>query len=236
MKDYKYCPICGSKLLKEKSAYACSSTGCNVMIYDNHIIDIRDLVGILDDGNVEEETNGAVEANRETETIGEVDDQKKSPTITTMGVAEMEKYALAPHDERSIVISIHSAGVSKAFIVPNNVSNIINVLYLEFNDSESPQEIYGGITDIDACCIADFVLKYRDSGIDKIIVQCEEGRSRSVGIAEALSNVLGYEYIRRNKPGEYMKSNSLCFLKVYDSLKESLALLKKQEEHNEYND
>lgn len=127
---------------------------------------------------------------------------------------KIEEYGMTPHSEKSAVISIRSCKTNSAFIVKNNISNIVDILFLEFNDTDIEDNYGGCITKHDAEKIADFVYKYKDS-IDLLIVQCEAGVSRSAGVAAAISKHL---FNDDNWAFEKHRPNMLCYRKVLDNL------------------
>ena len=111
--------------------------------------------------------------------------------IVVMNKHSAEEYSLERHEESSVIISISSCKNTPAYIIPNKVANIKEVLFLEFNDTDSTKFLDGGILSKDAKQICDFVNKYKDDvSLDKIIVHCEAGQSRSAGVAAAIMKYL----------------------------------------------
>lgn len=107
--------------------------------------------------------------------------------IAVMNRARAEEYAINKHENKTIVISISNCGQGDAFIIPNNVSNIVDVLHLKFNDTESSSLIDGGMTKEDARKIKEFVDRHMENkDFNSIIVHCGAGQSRSAGVAAAL--------------------------------------------------
>lgn len=140
--------------------------------------------------------------------------------IVVMNKHEAEEYALEKHSINSIVISISSCKCNEAFIIPNNISKIIDVLKVSFNDTDSRDFMDGGILNEDADKIADFINKYKDNDdIDLIIVHCEAGQSRSAGVAAAIMKYLfndDTEIFNNNK----FIPNMLCYRKVLNAFME----------------
>lgn len=105
--------------------------------------------------------------------------------IEVMSKAKAEEYAMNKHRDRAVVISIASYTGAPAFIIPNNANNIIDVLKLRFNDTDCSDGFSGGMIVEQGYKIKAFFNKYVMS-VDKIIVHCEAGQSRSAGVAAAL--------------------------------------------------
>ena len=111
--------------------------------------------------------------------------------IEVMNMVQAEEYAMQSHKEKSVIISITSCAGFAAFIPKGDVNGIQDVLHLKFNDTDSKSSLDGGITNKEAKKIHDFVNKYKDiSTIDKCIVHCEAGQSRSAGVAAAIMKYL----------------------------------------------
>lgn len=201
---YKVCPVCGSELQMVNGSYICEKDGCNVLIMGNSIINLEELVKLV---TYSEDTT---ESNIETK------DNRKN--IIVMSKSTIEQYALSKQSKLSVVISITSKKSVEAFITKNSISKIIEVLKIEFNDTDTEDEYSGGITYEEAKLISDFVKKYKDdSDIERIIVQCEAGQSRSAGVAAA---IMKYMYdddtpIFNNKR---YTPNMLCYRKVLTAL------------------
>ena len=89
--------------------------------------------------------------------------------------------------DKHIVISI-SGSEDKETIIPSNLS-CEGVLHLKFDDVEDIQDRYIYFNRGMAKDVFDFVEKHCMQ-ISTIIVQCQAGLSRSVGLASALSKIL----------------------------------------------
>lgn len=138
--------------------------------------------------------------------------------VEVMNIKNAEAYATQSHKEQSIIISITSCGGFDAFIIPTKVSGIIDVLHVKFNDTDSKNYLDGGITRSDAKKICDFVNKYKNIPIlDKIIVHCEAGQSRSAGVAAAIMKYLNNDDTPIFNNPMY-KPNMLCYRTVLDAL------------------
>lgn len=142
--------------------------------------------------------------------------------ITVMNKAKAEEYALQNHKEKSVVISIASHKCSEAFIIPNNISGIVDVIHLHFNDTDSKKLVDGGITEEDAIKIKNFVEKYKDiPSIDLMIVHCEAGQSRSAGVAAAIMKYLYNDDTQIFNNYKY-RPNMLCYRTVLNKLMEDI--------------
>lgn len=105
--------------------------------------------------------------------------------IEVKNKADIERCSAWKNKDKSVVISIRSHDRDKANIIQTEENNIKELLFVEFDDVDS--EIKGGISQDNIENIAGFIRKTLDyGGIDKIIVQCEAGQSRSAGIAAAI--------------------------------------------------
>ena len=91
-------------------------------------------------------------------------------------------YGYKRHDEKSIVVSINNLDDYPAKIKTSVDNGIVSVLRLFFDDIDSGST---AMTPDDANKIANFVRFYQHS-VDRIIVHCEAGVSRSAGVAAAI--------------------------------------------------
>jgi len=138
--------------------------------------------------------------------------------VEVMNKISAEKYATQSHKEQSVILSIASIGSAEAFIIPTKVSGIVDVIYLHFNDTDSREYTDGGITDSDAKKICDFINKYKNIPIiDKIIVHCEAGQSRSAGVAAAIMKYLNNDDTPIFNNAKY-HPNMLCYRTVLNKL------------------
>ena len=108
----------------------------------------------------------------------------KNPKIVVMSRKEFERYAAKTHRESSIVVSISSFNedlVSEELIrYPGN--NILTVYRAVFDDTDKSDT---GINQKQAIEIAEFIKSYI-TVVDKVIVHCGAGQSRSAGVAAAI--------------------------------------------------
>lgn len=104
-----------------------------------------------------------------------------------MSRKDCEKYCSQPANPNFVIISISTENVLPYANFQLSLS-LKDVLYLHFNDVEK-NEPYA-ITQRDADLIYNFTHHYfYDQDIEKIIVHCDAGVSRSAGICAALMNI-----------------------------------------------
>lgn len=104
--------------------------------------------------------------------------------IKVLSQSLIEKYAEEKHDTPAILISICSHRGSQAKVTANKKNNIQEVLFLRFDDDDSPQY---GIQESDGVKIREFLEENVPKlNVHNIIVNCEAGQSRSAGVAAAL--------------------------------------------------
>lgn len=133
-----------------------------------------------------------------------------------------EKYSNQKHNETSIVISIRS---SFDKILPNiecnDTNNIKDILYLAFDDIDEYDTKHctnGLMTKQQANDIVNFCNKWYNK-IDKIIIHCDGGISRSVGVLGAISRWFeGIEDLTFSSKSKY--PNMTCYLYVLDAFRQ----------------
>lgn len=218
MLELKVCPVCSSKLELVNGAYICTNDKCNILVLDNHILTLNEITRLFDDTEEQEENTGEVDMNTNNKIWLDESGAYTQLQVMVMNQTSAEEYSMQPHSCKSVVISITSRCSYEAFIVPNKVSNIIDVLKIQFNDEDTEDENFGGITYTEAKQISDFVKKYKDNKeIGLIIVQCEAGQSRSAGVAGAILKYLYDDDTRIFNDGRYTP-NMLCYRKVLTAL------------------
>lgn len=102
------------------------------------------------------------------------------------------KYANSSHDEKAIIISISSKFCKPPRMYPdrNGIHNgVEGIIFLSFNDEEVG---FDAIQGHHAKRIIDFVDEMAPK-VDKIIVHCDAGVSRSAGVCAAIQKYLGYD-------------------------------------------
>lgn len=122
------------------------------------------------------------------------------------------------HKKSSIMISISSTYADKPNVFCSNKNNIVDILELKFNDTESTNPTYNGIKQEHAKQIKEFVNKYKDNNtIELLTVHCFLGQSRSVGVAAAIMEYLHIDnsILLNNKT---YNPNMLCYNTVLNEL------------------
>lgn len=111
-----------------------------------------------------------------------------------MSRSEILKYSKENHsDERSMVISISDHGQTHPQIFKSELNGIEHIIFLHFDDIERddliayPQCV--PISASDARAIANFVIRNK-ADVDKIIVHCGAGISRSSGVCAAIMKAI----------------------------------------------
>ena len=108
-----------------------------------------------------------------------------------------ERYCTQQHKETSIIISIRSSwDPVKPNVFCDDKNNVKGVLYLAFDDCDMEDDkvfgrtgFHGGaMTKLDGDLVAEFVNEFYDK-VDRIIVHCDGGKSRSAGVAAAIMRV-----------------------------------------------
>ena len=138
--------------------------------------------------------------------------------IIVMNKSQAEDYSRTSHKDKSIIISITNHAFGSPLITPCNINGIIDVKFLKFNDTDSTERIYGGITEEDAVEISNFVKKYEKMPvIENIIVHCDAGQSRSAGVAAAIMKYMFNDDTPIFNNHKY-KPNMLCYRRVLNAL------------------
>lgn len=107
------------------------------------------------------------------------------PYIEILSRKEAVEFLKTPIVEKLIIISISSVMTDKILFAEN--SDIVDILYLNFDDVDRSNA--NAMTSNQAKEVTDFVNKYKDS-IDRIVIHCDQGVSRSAGIAAAIMQYL----------------------------------------------
>lgn len=121
-------------------------------------------------------------------------------------------------DVPTIIISIRSIGdkpPKKLFLHSN--PQVKNFITLAFDDVTTYCQGYYPITEQQARKIAKFVMRYKDSRVEQIVVHCDAGISRSAGVAAAIA-----QYLNGNDDDFFVRSpyhpNMTCYSKVLFAL------------------
>lgn len=131
---------------------------------------------------------------------------------------DAEAYSVEEHSEVSVIISIASENMPNANISVHEANGIKDVLFMNFNDTDSKDLTSGCINDEDAENIKEFIEKYiENDSIDLIIVHCEAGVSRSAGVAAAIMKYLWNDDSAIFDNSKY-HPNMLCYRTVLNTL------------------
>lgn len=102
------------------------------------------------------------------------------------------------NNDRYAIISIVDPGLPHPPVVHKNL------LQLNFMDIDEPVPGWLHMTREQARMVWEFHRSVKDS-VDVLVIQCQIGISRSVAIAEALSDIFGYNYIPSGNPNQLVR-------------------------------
>ena len=102
---------------------------------------------------------------------------------------EAKKFSCESHDFKSAIISITDTDKADVIFEKNEANGIKAVLRLKFDDVERDYKNEHCITKEDAENIVKFVNKNKNR-VDKFIIHCEAGVSRSAGVGAAIMKAL----------------------------------------------
>lgn len=132
--------------------------------------------------------------------------------ILVMNREKARKYSYEAHTHSSIIVSITDPESERNRFCNRYDNRIRRILHIQFDDIDTEKDGYYPISDDDAIKITEFVKRYADC-VDRIIVHCEAGVSRSAGCAAALMKYyFGNDFAIFDNP--YYKPNSLVYKKV----------------------
>ena len=109
--------------------------------------------------------------------------------ICILNRKEAKKFSCESHDFKTAIISITDTDKADVIFEKNEVNGIRAVLRLKFDDVERDYKNEHCITKEDAESIVKFVNKNKNK-VDKFIVHCEAGVSRSAGVGAAIMKAL----------------------------------------------
>lgn len=136
--------------------------------------------------------------------------------IVVMSRSEFVEYAIHNHSETSAVVSISSIDEGSPAVKLGTENNIRSVQFISFDDTDGTVHGCKAITDMQAKSIADFI-KNNIHKVDRLIVHCGAGQSRSAGVAAAiLKYFTDDDSLIFNNP-KYTP-NMLCYRKVLEAL------------------
>ena len=109
--------------------------------------------------------------------------------IRILNRKEAKKFSYEPHDFKTAIISITDTDKADVIFEKNETNGIRAILRLKFDDVERDYKNEHCITKEDAESIVKFVNKNKNK-VDKFIVHCEAGVSRSAGVGAAIMKAL----------------------------------------------
>ena len=109
--------------------------------------------------------------------------------IRILNRKEAKKFSYESHDFKTAIISITDTDKADVIFEKNEANGIRAVLRLKFDDVERDYKNEHCITKEDAESIVKFVNKNKNK-VDKFIVHCEAGVSRSAGVGAAIMKAL----------------------------------------------
>ena len=109
--------------------------------------------------------------------------------IRILNRKEAKKFSYESHDFKTAIISITDTDKADVIFEKNEANGIRAVLKLKFDDVERDYKNEHCITKEDAENIVKFVNKNKNK-VDKFIVHCEAGVSRSAGVGAAIMKAL----------------------------------------------
>ena len=109
--------------------------------------------------------------------------------IRILNRKEAKKFSCESHDFKTAIISITDTDKADVIFEKNEANGIRAVLRLKFDDVERDYKNEHCITKEDAESIVKFVNKNKNK-VDKFIVHCEAGVSRSAGVGAAIMKAL----------------------------------------------
>ena len=109
--------------------------------------------------------------------------------IRILNRKEAKKFSYESHDFKTAIISITDTDKADVIFEKNEANGIRAVLRLKFDDVERDYKNEHCITKEDAENIVKFVNKNKNK-VDKFIVHCEAGVSRSAGVGAAIMKAL----------------------------------------------
>ena len=135
--------------------------------------------------------------------------------IRILNRKEVKKFSCESHDFKTAIISITDTDKADVIFEKNEINGIRAILKLKFDDVERDSKDLHCITKEDAESIVKFVNKNKNK-VDKFIVHCEAGVSRSAGVGAAIMKALnGDDWVVFNNP--IMCPNMKCYRTVLNA-------------------
>ena len=139
--------------------------------------------------------------------------------IRILNRKEAKKFSCESHDFKTAIISITDTDKADVIFEKNEVNGIRAVLRLKFDDVERDYKNEHCITKEDAESIVKFVNKNKNK-VDKFIVHCEAGVSRSAGVGAAIMKAInGDDWVVFNNPT--MCPNMKCYRTVLNAFQDA---------------
>lgn len=145
--------------------------------------------------------------------------------FTVMNRENCKRWCYQKHVDKSLIISISDNWAAPNKVFESKDNRVVDILRLYFDDiDENCKGLFHGMTDEDARQIADFIAKHYDNfgnsseDIQKIIVHCNAGVSRSAGVCAAISKYLTGDD-EAFFAGGY-RPNMFCYRKTLEALHE----------------
>ena len=137
--------------------------------------------------------------------------------IEVMSKSVIERYSGKCNEDAAIVVSIYSHNMDKAAIIESETNKIVDIIFLEFNDTDSRDDKFSMQSE-QAKQLKEFIrVHLGDDNFDKIIVQCEAGQSRSAGVAAAIMKYFNNDDTPIFNNPRYTP-NMLCYRKTLEEL------------------
>ena len=139
--------------------------------------------------------------------------------IRILSRKEAKKFSYEPHDFKTAIISITDTDKADVIFEKNKINGIRAILKLKFDDVERDSKDLHCIPKEDAENIVKFVNKNK-SKVDKFIVHCEAGVSRSAGVGAAIMKAInGDDWVVFNNPT--MCPNMKCYRTVLNAFQDA---------------
>lgn len=138
------------------------------------------------------------------------------PDFKVMSRYVLEDYLMNPDNVETLVVSITDIGAPLAG--DDCTANNIHFLRLQFNDCEVSTKWETAMSDEQGIEVANFIKEWMNKiYVEKIIVQCEAGCSRSSGVCAAIMKYLTGDDMPIFRSPKY-SPNMNCYRMVYNAL------------------
>lgn len=142
------------------------------------------------------------------------------PDFKVMSRYALEDYLMNPDDVETLVVSITDIGAP--FAGDDCTASNIHFLRLQFNDCEVSTKWETAMSDEQGAEVAKFVKDWMNKiYVEKVIVQCEAGCSRSAGVCAAIMKYLTDDDMPIFRNPKY-SPNMNCYRMVYNALFNSI--------------